>query len=388
MNYILLSGRLKRSQLLFSLFLGMILLGSQSLTFAGGVTLYTPYTKISVPPGESIDYSVDIINNTGMVQNVQIQVSGMPKDWTYDMKSGGWNVNQISILPKEKKTLSLKVEVPLKVNKGNYQFRIVAPGLATLPLTVVISQQGTYKTEFSSSQTTMQGQANANFKYSATLRNRTAEKQLYALTAETPQGWEVTFKADYKQVTSVEIEPNNTSNIIIEVNPPDNMEAGTYQIPVKASSNSTYANIDLNAVITGSYKMELTTPEGLLSSKITAGHEKQITLVIKNTGSSDISNVQLSSQLPADWEVKFEPKQVDKVIAGRDFQVQATVKASGKSIPGDYMANFEAKTSEISSKAAIRFSVETSMLWGWVGALIIIIAIGCIYSLFRKYGRR
>lgn len=388
MNYILLSGRLKRSQLLYSLFLGMILLGCQSLTFAGGVTLYTPYTKISVPPGESIDYSVDIINNTGMVQNVQIQVAGMPKDWTYDMKSGGWNVNQISILPKEKKTLSLKVEVPLKVNKGNYQFRIVAPGLATLSLTVVVSQQGTYKTEFSSSQTTMQGQANASFKYSVTLRNRTAEKQLYALTAETPRGWEVTFKADYKQVTSVEIEPNNTSNIIIEVNPPDNMEAGTYQIPVKASSNSTYANIDLNAVITGSYKMELTTPEGLLSSKITAGHEKQITLVIKNTGSSDISNVQLSSQLPADWEVKFEPKQVDKVIAGRDFQVLATVKASGKSIPGDYMANFEAKTSEISSKAAFRFSVETSMLWGWVGALIIIIAIGCIYSLFRKYGRR
>ena len=27
------------------------------------VMLYTPYTKIAVPPGESINYSVDVINN-------------------------------------------------------------------------------------------------------------------------------------------------------------------------------------------------------------------------------------------------------------------------------------------------------------------------------------
>ena len=28
------------------------------------VILYTPYTKISVSPGASIDYSIDLINNT------------------------------------------------------------------------------------------------------------------------------------------------------------------------------------------------------------------------------------------------------------------------------------------------------------------------------------
>ena len=31
--------------------------------------LYTPYTKISVPPGESISYSIDVINNSDEVKN-------------------------------------------------------------------------------------------------------------------------------------------------------------------------------------------------------------------------------------------------------------------------------------------------------------------------------
>ena len=32
------------------------------------VILYTPYTKISVSPGASIDYSIDLINNTDELQ--------------------------------------------------------------------------------------------------------------------------------------------------------------------------------------------------------------------------------------------------------------------------------------------------------------------------------
>ena len=34
--------------------------------------LYTPYTKISVPPGESISYSIDVINNSDEVKNATL----------------------------------------------------------------------------------------------------------------------------------------------------------------------------------------------------------------------------------------------------------------------------------------------------------------------------
>jgi uncharacterized membrane protein len=356
---------------------------------ADSITLYTPYTKISVPPGESINYTVEVINNSHKKQNVDIQLSGLPNGWNYTLKSGGWTIGQISILPGEKKNLDLAIMVPQQVNKGTYVFRLLARGFTTLPLTVNVSQQGTFKTEFTTGQSNMQGLATSNFTFSAKLKNQTADRQLYALIADMPAGWVVTFKANYSNpVTSVEVEANNTSDISIDINPPDNIDAGTYEIPVKAVTKATSANLSLQVVITGSYNMELTTPTGRLSEKLTAGESKKIELVIRNTGSSDLSNIKLNSSKPANWEVSFEPQTIDKIIAGRDVQVIATIKAYKKAVPGDYVASFEAQTPELTEKAQFRLTVKTAMLWGWVGVLIILAAAGGVYYMFRKYGRR
>ncbi len=200
------------------------------------------------------------------------------------------------------------MEVPLQVNKGSYRFKVLAGGYYSLPLTVIVSEQGTFKTEFTTKQANMEGHANATFTFNADLKNRTADKQLYALMAQAPRGWNVTFKANYKQVTSVEIEANNTANITIEINPPAIIEAGTYKIPVSATTNSTSANLELEVVITGSYSMELSTPTGLLSTNITAGEKKRVELLIKNTGSSALTDIKFDFSAPVNWDVTFDPK--------------------------------------------------------------------------------
>ena len=75
----------------------------------GSVVLYTPYTKISVPPGQSVNYSIDIINKSGQLQMLDVSVWGLPGSWDYRLKSGGWNIKQISVLPGGTKILSLKI---------------------------------------------------------------------------------------------------------------------------------------------------------------------------------------------------------------------------------------------------------------------------------------
>jgi len=235
--------------LIRTIFLSLILIPSFnfSLLFnnaaiaADDVTLYTPYTKISVPPGESIDYTIDVKNNGSELKNINISLAGIPKGWDYSLKSGGWNIKQLSILPGEKKTISFKVEVPLKVNKGNYRFKVVAEGFNVLPLIVNVSEQGTFKTEFTSDQANMEGHAKSDFTFTTKLKNHTGEKQLYSLRANTPRGWNVIFKPNYKQATAVEIEANGSSNINVEIKPPYNIEAGTYKIPVQAITSSTSA---------------------------------------------------------------------------------------------------------------------------------------------------
>jgi uncharacterized membrane protein len=370
------------------LFTGLLTAGYHGTTNAQGVILYTPYTKISVSPGESITYSVDVINKSGGLKSADIALTGLPKDWTYEMKSEGWNVSQLSVLPGEKKSFQLQLQVPLKINKGTYRFVLQAKGLSQLPLTVNVSRQGTFETEFTTTQPNIEGAANSAFTYSATLRNRTADNQLYALNSYAPPGWNVTFKANYKQVSSVNVEANRTQEITIEVDPPDQLPAGNYKIPVVATTNSTSAQLDLQAAITGSYALELTTPQGLLSTSLTAGDDKRIELVVVNKGSAPLKNIDLQSAAPANWEVTFDPKKVESLEPGKTAQVYAVIKADKKAIAGDYVTNFEARTPETSSKAVFRVSVSTSMLSGWLGMVIIFGSLSSVYYLFKKYGRR
>ena len=369
----------------------VILLGAFPLSVhadeSGSIILYTPYTKISVTPGASIDYSIDLINNTDGVTNANLSVSGLPGSWKHEIKSGGWTLSQLSVLPQEKKTFNLKVEVPLKVNKGSYHFTVFA-GATKLPLEVIVAQKGTYQTEFTTDQPNMQGNSKSTFTFNATLKNQTADQQLYALMANAPRGWSVVFKPNYKQATSAQVEANSSQNVSIEIVPPANVEAGNYKIPVRAATGTTSADLELEVVVTGSYEMELSTPRGLLSTEITAGDVKRIELVVRNTGSSLLKDIQLSANKPVDWEVSFEPSKIDMLKAGETANVVATMKASQKALPGANVATMTATPPQVNPAAQFRIAVKTPMIWGWVGVLIIIVAIGAVCYLFRKYGRR
>lgn len=372
----------------FISFLSMITLSSIDTKAANGISLYTPYTKISVPPGESVDYSIEVKNSGSDMKKVDLSLSGLTSDWTHTLKAGGYSISQISVLPGESKTISLKIEVPRRVRKGNHSFKVVARNFNELPLVINVSEQGTFKTEFTSDQINMQGHAESNFNFSTKLKNATGEDQVYSLQANPPKGWTVIFKPNNRQATAVEIKANSTTSIYIDVKPPYNIEAGSYKIPVGASNRNTSASLELEVVITGSYNMELTTPTGLLSTKITSGKEKRIELMLKNTGSSELSDVVFRSSKPKDWDVVFEPDTIPLLAAGASVPVFATLKSADKAIPGDYVAKFTAQTTETNSTATFRVSVKTPLLWGWLGILIVLATLGVIYYLFRKYGRR
>ncbi len=203
-----------------------------------------------------------------------------------------------------------------------------------------------------------------------------------------PRGWSVIFKPNGRQATAVEIEPAKTANISVEVKPSFQVKSGTYKIPLKATNKYSTAALELEVVIQGSYNLELTTPTGLLSTTLTSGSEKQTELLVKNLGSSRLSNVTFSTSKPKDWEISIKPDTVPNIEAGASTKVYATIRSAGKAIPGDYISKITAKTPEVSSVASIRVLVKTPLLWGWLGIFIIIGTLGSIYYLFKKYGRR
>ena len=118
------------------------------------------------------------------------------------------------------------------MEKGSYNFTIRATdtggGTTTLPITIEVTEQGTFRTELESDQPSMEGNADSSFKYQLTLRNRTADEQLFALSAAAPRGWGVDFEVSAQKVTSVKVDANASQNINVTIDPPAEIEAGTH----------------------------------------------------------------------------------------------------------------------------------------------------------------
>ena len=361
-------------------------------TASAQVSLYTPYSGLAVTPGETIDYSIDIINNQSTIQHVTFDMQGLPEGWEYKITSGGKAIEQLSVRENNEANLSLEVTVPLEVEEKDYSFDFVAIDQngtsSTLPLLVTLTEEGTFATELNVDQANLQGQTDSSFSYAATIRNRTAEEQNYALTANAPEGWSVVFKSGSDNVTSVAVEPNSESDITIDVTPPENASADTYEIDVTASGSGTKAETTLEAVITGSYDMILTTTNENLRTDINAGGDRGLDVVIENTGTAPLTNVELSASAPTDWETEFDKSTIPEIKPGESATVKATIKASDEAIAGDYVTTFTATASETSADADIRVSVETSTLWGIVSLIIIAAVVIGIYYLMKKYGRR
>lgn len=366
---------------------GVALTGAGKASAAGSLELFTPYLEWSAAPGESVSYSIDLVNHGSSTASADISLNVPHKDWQYELTAGGRNISRLAVKAGETQTFNLDLDVPLQVDKGRYTFTLKA-GESSLSLIVNVSEQGTFKTELTLDQANMEGHSDSTFTYSAVLRNRTTQKQTYALNAQSEQGWDVRFKADGNSVTSVEIEPNTEKSITIEVKPPEQIKAGTYEIPISATSGETKAEAGVEAVVTGTYDLKFTTVNDVLSADVGAGSERKLTFNVQNTGSADLQDLSFSSATPTDWEVSFEPSSITSIAPGESKQVQATIKSSKKALPGDYVVSLTASSANKSAQSDLRVTVKSSVLWGWVGVLIILAVCGGIYYLFHKYGRR
>src|SRR5690606_13805250 len=322
----------------------------------------------------------DVINNSSSIQHINIELQGIKEGWDYSLTAGGWDLHELSVKPGDTDTISVNLRVPLQIEKGTYKFKAVAESTSgikrELPMEVVVTEKGAFKTEWTSEQTNLTGHADSSFEYSAKLTNRTGSEQTYALIAGAPRGWGVDFKASGTSVTSVTVDSNKNQAVTIVVTPPAQAEADTYQIPIRAINDSTSGDIVLEAAITGSFGLELTTPSGKLSENITAGKDTKVELVVKNTGTTPINDVNLNANKPEGWDVEFEPAKINALEPGKTATVHAKITANSKAVAGDYVVEMTASAPEATADAQFRMSVKTSLVWGWVGVLVILAVIG------------
>lgn len=226
------------------------------------------------------------------------------------------------------------------------------------------------------------------FRYYATLQNDAGKEQVFELTARLPAGWIAVFRSEGSPMTALKMEPGKSRDIEVEITASPLTRPGKYAIPVTAASAGETLRLDLEAVVKGNYEVQLSTPDGRLSDEVTEGRSRQVVLTVKNSGTLPLNDLEMSAQSPTQWKAAFEPSKIDRLDPGQTRQVNVTLSVPDKTIAGDYLTTFTVRSNYATANTSFRMTVKTSLLSGWIGLLVILLAVGLVYNLIRKYGRR
>ena len=353
------------------------------------VTLTTPYPAIEVAPGAKVSLVVQV--ETQDAGRVDLSLDGVPADWTVTIRGGGFLVNGVYSNGTDPTEVTVDVSVPEGATDGTQRVTLEASSdgsTASLPVDIRVTPNAAGEVTLTTDFPELQGSTDASFSFTLTLRNDTPDDLTFGVTATAPPGWtadaEITSQA---QAASAIVEAGSTTSIKVDVQAPEDAAAQTYPISVQATSGDKTAQAELSVEITGSYDLQLTTPDGRLSANASAGAPTDLSVVLKNGGTADIPDVALSASTPTGWSVEFEPATVT-VPAGGEVQVTARMTPSGNAIAGDYVATFNARSDLANADAEMRITIETSLLWGVVGVGLIALVLAGLWWTFRRYGRR
>lgn len=368
--------------------------GGGTALAAGGLDLHTDYPGMTAKAGESLTFELEL-DNSAAGCDASLSVVSMPEGWEGYISGGSSRISRVYVpTGAATATATFQLEIPADAADGSYQVVLEARAgegvYDTLTLDLDVNQLEVSQGDFSCEYPEQEGTADTAFSFNATLVNSSAQAQSYSLSAQAPEGWQVSFKPSggSTQVASIELEPAASQGLTVTVTPPGNAAAGEYTIPCSAISGGETLDMDLSVNVTEKYELDLSTPDGRLSFSTHANEESGVTLTLTNNSNVPVENVNLTSTAPSGWNVSFDTPTIDVIEAGATVEATAHVTPSDQALTGDYAVTISANAATVSDSAEFRVAVETSVVWGIVAAAVIGAILAGIGYVFRRYGRR
>ncbi|HET8740550.1 MAG TPA: NEW3 domain-containing protein [Acidimicrobiia bacterium] len=349
----------------------------------------TPYPMVAVEAGDEATF--DLAVTAPEPTNVALEATGLPDGWTATFRGGGFEIDGVTAAPTPPEA-SLDISVPPEAPEGVYDIGVTADAgdrSVSMTLQVRVSALAGGEVTLTPDFPGLRVPAAETASFSVELRNDTPSDLEFEVTSAGPAGWDVTAEpASEPQATTVLVESGGTENINVEATSPPRTEAGQYTITVQASSAETQVEAEMIVEIVGSYSLELTTPDQRLSTEVSSDGSSEVQLVLTNTGTAPIQNIELSADGPTDWEIEFPEPVIGQLEAGQSVSAVATVTPSDNAIAGDYIITFSASSEVAESQVDIRTTVNPSAVWGFIGIALIALTLAGLAWVFRRFGRR
>jgi uncharacterized membrane protein len=363
------------------------------------ISVAPEYTGIIVPVGESVSVDITVANQGRQDEFIELSLTEIPEGWTGRIKTYRFDVTGVFVASDRSRSLTLEADPGEDIGPGRYTFGIkgqtqdgnlVSTSRVVVTTTEKKQEKKVKGVQLSTSYPVLQGPTDGKFEFSMEVENKTDKEGIFNLSATGPANWELNFKPSWedKYISSLRLKERGSQTVALAVKPFPMAEAGTYPISVKVSSPEAEVQAEMTVILTGTYKMDVGTPTGLLSLTAMRGEPSNLSFFVRNSGSAPQNNVRFMSIKPENWNVEFKPESLETLTPGKTEQVELTVTPWGQALVGDYSVNVMVEGERINKNMELRVSVKASSVWGWIGIGIIVLVLLGLVGLFIYVGRR
>jgi uncharacterized membrane protein len=362
-----------------------------------GIAVYTDYTGIEVAAGENVQLELTLENKGRTDENIDVSLTEIAQGWKAILKGVRYQVTGMYVPAGKVKTLTLSLDPGKSIGTGRYLFRFEAKTVDgrfnanhALSVNVQPRKTGVENIQVNAAYPVLRGQTDSKFEFSLEVLNKAEMERTFNLSAIGPDGWEINFKPAYeqKQISTLRVKEGQSQTIAVEVSPKPGAGAGEYPVIVRISAKDGGAEAKLTTILTGTYRIDAGTPNGILSLEAHPGEPVTFSLFVKNNGSAPNRNITFSSFKPENWDTSFKPDKIDILAPGEMKQVDATIKPGRQTIVGDYSVGVMTNGERAEKTVEMRVTVKASSAWGWMGIGLILLVIAGLGILFVKMGRR
>jgi ABC-type transport system involved in cytochrome c biogenesis ATPase subunit len=211
-----------------------------------GMLVYTEYSDVTVPVGETVRMDLTVENTGCREENVSVRLTSVPKGWRAAIKGGEFEVGGVPVTPDKPRALTFTAEPDRGLERSAYTFQIEA---ATADRAISGAQTVVIRTrekkaaedaqlEITTSYPILRGPTDSSFEFSLEVNNKSDVDRVVNVAAQAPDDWDVSIKPSYesKQISSLRIRPGSSQTVALALKPPRDAKAGSYPVVFRAST--------------------------------------------------------------------------------------------------------------------------------------------------------
>jgi uncharacterized membrane protein len=327
------------------------------------LSLSASVVKRLTTPGNELTLEFIITNRGDETEDIMFNVSA-PLNWNPKVIDNVGEIENILLNPGSAKYF-LEINVPETATSVEV-ITITAIGASTTVLDFTITPKVyTDEIELKSTYLSISEELGQTIELPLTVQNIGEVDKKVTLSGDIPDGWAITFQTNTNMaITELLLSSGQSEALVIQLDTPDFITTGDYEIVVSASDvNGGVLDtliLDLNL---REAKAEIEIINSFSEVSVEAGNSVSFPLVLWNQGESDTLTILTVTKVPINWDTSFISDGLEvasiRIPSGESESIELLVEPP-KSVLSDSYEIIAAVESDDGTRQEIGFTIEVT----------------------------